>query len=255
MMDQVIHVTSTGSTNDDLMELVRTRRSELSDGTTLWADFQTAGRGQLGNHWWSDKDVNLLFSTVFFPDIPVSQQFLLTEISALAVFDALSNTGVQHLSVKWPNDIYIGEKKVCGIRNETMLSGGVVDVFVTGIGINVNQRRLDFEAPNPTSLINELNHPVDRPSLFEDLRKRLVVRYNQLLTDDTHALQADYFTHLFRREGVHRFRETESGVSFDASVVGVKSDGHLQLQLTDGTVREYAFKQVANVFQNGKTLE
>lgn len=254
-MDQLIHIETTGSTNDDMMALVRTRRKDLTDGTTIWADYQTAGRGQQGNRWWSAKGENLLFSTVFFPDTPVSRQFLLTEMASLAVFDALQENGVERLSIKWPNDLYIGEKKVVGMRNETILSGALVDVFITGIGINVNQQHLDFEAPNPTSLINELGRETDRQALMEDLRRCMMRRYNQLLAEETALLHADYMARLFRRNGTHRFFETASRTCIEGSVAGIREDGHLLLRLLSGEVRQYAFKEIRNVFNDGMTLE
>ncbi len=126
------------------------------EGTVWVADFQTAGRGQRGNSWESSKGENLLFTILLRPDfVPVADQFSISQITALAIVKYLESKGLQP-KIKWPNDIYINDKKICGILIEHTLSGANLSASILGIGININQMVFESDAPNPTSLLLEL---------------------------------------------------------------------------------------------------
>lgn len=132
------------------------RRHEATDFTVWAAEFQTAGRGQRGNTWESAAGENLTFSILFKPSNFLStRQFELSEVVALGVVNYLAEKGIE-AKIKWPNDIYVGDKKICGILIENVLSGDTLSVCIAGIGINLNQKIFRSDAPNPTSVLIEL---------------------------------------------------------------------------------------------------
>lgn len=132
------------------------RRHEATDFTVWAAEFQTAGRGQRGNTWESAVGENLTFSILFKPSNFLStRQFELSQVVALGVVGYLATHGIE-AKIKWPNDIYVGDKKICGILIENVLSGATLSVCIAGIGINLNQKIFRSDAPNPTSVLIEL---------------------------------------------------------------------------------------------------
>ena len=144
---------SVDSTNEE----ARRRISEIDNLSVLSALEQTAGRGQRGNKWTSNAGENLMFSVVlkFSPEysgLDARDQFVLNEIAALSVVDFLRSHGI-HAQIKWPNDIYVGSRKICGILIENSLRGNRLSSSIIGIGLNINQRNFDVNLPNPTSMV------------------------------------------------------------------------------------------------------
>ena len=147
----LIHINETNSTNNYLQSLCSEQKVE--ELTVVVADFQTSGRGQRGNSWESDPGKNLLFSTVIFPEfLEARRQFLISQIISLAIKEEL-DTYTTDISIKWPNDIYWKEKKICGMLIENDLMGRNISQSIIGIGININQEIFHSSAPNPVSLL------------------------------------------------------------------------------------------------------
>ena len=139
------------STNSEAFRNIAT----APHGTVWAAMYQTAGRGQKGNQWESAKQENLLFSILLRPNcLPSERQFLISQVMALAVCDLLVSWQIEP-TIKWPNDIYIGEKKVQGMLVEHYLSGSQLVASIVGVGINLNQVVFASDAPNPTSVLLE----------------------------------------------------------------------------------------------------
>ena len=155
----IIWLESVDSTNEE----ARRRISDIDNLSVLSALEQTAGRGQRGNKWTSKAGDNLLFSIVLklSPDdsglgvLDARDQFALNEIAALSVVDFLRSHEIQ-AQIKWPNDIYVGSRKICGILIENSLRGKHVSSSIIGIGLNINQRNFDVNLPNPTSMVLSL---------------------------------------------------------------------------------------------------
>ena len=140
------HIAETTSTNDDA------RDGRYRHGDVVWAERQTAGRGQRGHTWTSPEGENLTFSVVLEPTfLPVGEQFLLSEAVALALCDTFEAFGIA-ARIKWTNDIYVGNHKLSGMLFEHSFSGPTLSRSVVGIGINVNQTAFDPALPNPCLL-------------------------------------------------------------------------------------------------------
>ncbi|MBR1593673.1 MAG: biotin--[Alloprevotella sp.] len=239
------HKNTCNSTMDDVRNC-----PPLSAGTSLsllTTDLQHAGRGQRGNHWESENGRNLLFSFTFVPPAAVkpAAQFLLSEVVSLALVDTLSPLLAElpreeQPCVKWPNDIYVGDRKLAGMLLQHTTLGDRIAETTVGIGLNVNQDVFRSDAPNPTSLRLLLGYELPRYLLLEQFLAHFDARLAALSSPD--ALHADYLRHLYRREGLHPFRDADG--SFLASIAAVLPDGRLVLRRPDGTEHPYAFKEV-----------
>ena len=233
----IYHLDTVGSTNDVA------RGAEYHDGDIVWADFQTAGRGQRGHSWESRAGENLTFSVVLEPHfLPVAEQFMLLEAVALALYDFFAELGVD-TKIKWTNDIYVGDKKAVGILIEHSYSGGKLSRTVVGIGINVNQREFSADIPNPVSLALLTDKNYDREALLKQFEKCLSHRYSQLKNGDWGKLQTDYHSALYRRDEKHTYARAD-GTRFEGVIRGVKPTGDLIVEWEDGKQRSYLFKEI-----------
>ncbi len=235
----IIHVKECDSTNNALEELNKTGRQE--EGTILWSDFQSEGKGQRGNKWESEKGKNLLFSILLYPEVKANEQFIISQIVSLAVAECLLSY-TEDITIKWPNDIYGKEKKICGILVENRLDGDRIEQSIAGIGININQNKFAGNAPNPIS-ISQITG--ERHNLFEILNKvrANILDYNrQLQSGDINSISKRYKDLLFRREGYHWYNDGKS--DFVAKIKDIEPSGLLVLETENGTERRFAFKEV-----------
>ena len=237
----LVHINETNSTNNYLQALCA--RQQTEEFTTVVADFQTSGRGQRGNSWEAEPDKNLLFSFVIFPVfLEARQQFLISQIVSLAIKEEL-DTYTTDISIKWPNDIYWKDKKICGMLIENDLSGHTLYCSIIGIGINLNQAVFRGDAPNPVSLFQIIGKEVDREEVLDRFLSVFYRYYLSLLQEEYEDIRIRYQSALYRREGYHAYRD-EAG-EFEACIHDIESTGHLLLALRDGSIRRYAFKEVS----------
>lgn len=243
MIPEIIHIAETTSTNRYLRE--RLRQHPLAEGSAVYADFQTAGRGQAGNCWESERGANLMFSVAIYPRcIPANAQFLISQIAALSVKATLErHTG--DISVKWPNDIYWRDRKICGILIENDIDGPAIGCSILGIGINLNQETFRSDAPNPVSLRQITGGSYEAETELHAFLDRFYAAYLRLLQGDWEAIRNEYRAALYRKDGYHPYRD--AGGLFTARIRAIDPLGRLHLQLPDGTRRSYAFKEVAFV--------
>ena len=247
-MPHYIKVSQTASTNTYLSRLAAT----LPGGTVIYTPSQTAGRGQKGNSWESEDGKNLTFSMLLKrPPVKARDQFYLSEAAAIAVVEALTAEAGDGFAVKWPNDVYWQDKKVCGMLLENSLDGSGIAHCVVGIGINVNQERFVSDAPNPVSLINITGREHDLMALLKGVCARIEQLVDSLADDNARAdLHQRYMTALYRNDGQLHPYEDADGNRFMASVAGIAPDGTLTLRHEDGTSRDYLFKQVKHIINN-----
>lgn len=214
--------------------------ADAPHGEAVMALEQTAGRGQRGNHWEAEPGLNVTMSVMLRPQgLEARRQFEVSEAVALAVVDLLDTLGVADVAVKWPNDIYVGDRKICGILIENALEGCMIARSIAGVGLNVNQRMFRSDAPNPVSLWQLQGREYDIRALAEELVQRMV----RLLGEGN--LHARYISRLWRGKGLWQW-QLPSGELFEAEVADVLPTGHLCLRsATD--VRTFAFKEVSPV--------
>ena len=242
---KVIRFDTVTSTND------LARDEQFVHGDLLWAEEQTAGRGQRGHTWLSHKGENLTFTLLVEPKfLPAREQFLLSEAAALALVDTLQSYHIE-ATIKWTNDIYVGNRKIVGMLIEHFYSGMHLRRTLIGIGLNVNQRMFDASLPNPTSMALEREKTFDREEVVERFTTAFEARYKQLEEGQSDALQQDYRQAMYRIHQMQRFRLPDS-TEFEAEIEGVEAGGALQLRHADGTRKSYQFKEVEFVIKKAE---
>ena len=236
---QIIRIEQTASTNSYLLQLSNTEI--LAEGTVVVTDNQTKGRGQGNNSWESEPGKNLTFSMILYPvSVKVSGQFVLSKAISLAVYDFLSPL-LSGVSVKWPNDVYVGDQKITGILIENFIEGAYLSKSIAGIGVNINQKRFVSEAPNPVSLRQLTGKTYPLIDGLENLCACIARRY-RMMTEHADQLHSDYVRHLYRFGKPSRF--SADGIFFDATITGVNHDGMIEMTTTTGERKTFGFKEV-----------
>jgi len=256
----IYHFPITASTNDDA------RDEKYREGDVVWADFQTAGRGQRGHEWHSRKGENLTFSVVLEPNfVPIAEQFAVSEVVALSLVDMLADYGIE-ARIKWTNDIYVGDKKLVGILIEHSLATTTLRRTIVGIGINVNQTEFDASLPNPVSMAQLLDRELNVEEVLQRFLAHLQRNYNALrgikneelkiknsdncqlsivncqLNNDC-ALHKRYNELLYRLNEYHTYA-LPNGERFEAKILGTAPSGALQLENKQGEIKDYLFKEI-----------
>ncbi len=239
----IYHFDTTASTNDDA------RDEKYHEGDVVWADYQTAGRGQRGHEWHSRKGENLTFSVVLEPTIvPIAEQFSVSEVVALSLVDMLSEYGIG-ARIKWTNDIYVGDRKLVGILIEHSLSSTALRRTIVGIGINVNQTEFDPSIPNPVSMAQLLGKELNAEEVLQCFLKHLQENYEALREMQNakckmqNVLHERYNSLLYRLNEYHIYA-LPSGERFEAKILGTAPNGALRLEDEKGQAKDYLFKEV-----------
>lgn len=241
----LIHINETDSTNNHLQALCR--QQQVEEFTTVIADFQTSGRGQRGNSWESEPCANLLFSFVLFPHfLEARRQFLISQIISLAIKEEL-DTYAADISIKWPNDIYWKDKKICGMLIENDLMGRNISRSIAGIGININQEEFHSSAPNPVSLRQITGKQYDRFEIGKNIMLRVRSYYDLLQKGHATLIAYQYEKSLFRKEGMHLYKDVNG--EFAARILCVEPEGRLILEDERQTKRGYMFKEVEYILK------
>lgn len=230
------------STNTEVLR----RMDSLDSYAVIAAANQTAGRGQRGNSWNVQKGMNLTFSLLLkFRDeeFTASEQFLLSEASALAVHDYLSARSIE-TSIKWPNDIYYRNKKLCGMLIENATSGKCLASSIIGIGLNVNQKEFPAGLVNPISMSQITNKTYSLKEELEILCTFLSKRLELPLERD---LNDEYAACIYRKNEFHEYVDCASGATFKGEILGVSNEGKLRVKTEKGELKEFAFKEISYI--------
>jgi BirA family biotin operon repressor/biotin-[acetyl-CoA-carboxylase] ligase len=205
------------------------------EGTVISTKRQTAGRGQRGNYWESESDKNVSLSIILYPKfLAAAKQFDLSKIVALAVKDLIEEHCNKAVKIKWPNDIYIENRKVAGILIQNSLTGSMIKNAVLGIGININQETFLSDAPNPTSLKLEVGEEFNIDDLIKKLCKYVEIWYLKLKANQTQSINDAYLNALYRLNEVHQYRIVETGEVFQGEIVGIANSGQLKVKTEIG---------------------
>lgn len=234
-------IDATGSTNQALREQFQAGR--LQHGQVLWALHQTKGKGQRGAVWSVEANKNLTFSVFLSQNkLPFSSPFSLNCCVALALKSSLDTLDIPAVSIKWPNDILSGEKKICGILIENVYRGNTLRGSIIGIGLNVNQETFDH-LPRASSMRLQTG----RTFVIEVVLQLFLKHFSsQLQAMNEKDIFEHYRAALFSIDQKRNFRSGEN--IFSATVNGVSDNGQLLLQLKDGTVKEFALKEVQWIY-------
>jgi BirA family biotin operon repressor/biotin-[acetyl-CoA-carboxylase] ligase len=241
-----IYVKSLASTNSYASELLR--QISVSEGSLIYTFEQEKGRGQRGNSWESEPNKNVTLSLVLHPQfLQPSDQFLLTKITSLAVADLMAeilgaSSNFHHIHIKWPNDIYVNDKKVAGILIENYLRENAIQTSIIGLGINVNQA-VFHTAPNATSVLSLIHQTTDLQQCIERFCEYFEARYLQLKASKLQKLDEDYLRYLYRLNEWSTYN-TAANQSFEGNIKGVSDIGKLQVEVISGEVKEFDLKEI-----------
>lgn len=238
---KVVWLPQCQSTNTEAMALVRA--GQAPEGVVVGTDEQTAGRGQRGNHWLSAPGENLTVSIVLRPThLSLGNQFVLSMAAALAVRQLVQNHTRHTVTVKWPNDIYVGKRKIAGLLLESQLRGNVLDAMVIGIGLNVNQ--LDDLPPTATSLSLLEGQLFNLPTILGELCQLLESQYLRTKQGNPILVRHQYVQHLMNWQTLQNYRITLTGEHLMAAIVDVMPNGRLVLMSHDGRRSTWDLKEV-----------
>ena len=228
------------STNTYCMDLASKGEPE---GLAVAAFFQENGRGQRGNSWESQFGMNLTFSLLLRPTfLRVEEQFALSKIIALSICEWINGNG-SAAKIKWPNDIYVGDNKVCGILIENSFSGSTLDVSVIGIGLNLNQTIFPNDLPNPTSMKLICDKEFQPAKVMVELVNIIQSFYAKLKLSHKNEMDDLYLNSLYRFGNFFDFTSNEG--KFRAKIVGIQNSGELILETEVGQKLFFAFKEVS----------
>ncbi|MDI3526556.1 MAG: BirA family transcriptional regulator [Tenuifilum sp.] len=244
MVFKVIRYKKVTSTNDVCQNLAS---EGAAHGTVVVSEYQEFGRGQRGNTWESEKSKNLTFSILTRPTfLSVVEQFYLSKITALSVTDWISAyIEKNRVKIKWPNDIYVDDKKIAGILIENSFSTQYINTSIIGIGININQDEFSDEVPNPTSLKIENGNEIDLELCLAEILECFKGRFAMLEQGQNYDIDKDYLNRIYRKDKY--FTYLSGTTKFEAKIVGVEPTGELVLQTKSGEVKRFAFKEIGFV--------
>ena len=247
------------STNNEAL-----KQYEIADNFAVFAaHFQTKGRGQRGAGWESAPGMNLTFSILMKrSNLIPSKQFVISQIVAIGVKRYLQTLGIE-ASVKWPNDIYVGDKKICGVLIEHRIMGDTLSGSIAGIGVNINQEVFLSDAPNPVSVYNIIGRKLDIEEELKSLTGIIYSLYKVVADsiaafDDTIAfdngtahdsavitsLEKEYHNSLYHLQEYCLYMEMPNEKTVEAKIIGVDQSACLLLERRDGTIKRYHFKEV-----------
>lgn len=244
---KIIRMDEVDSTNNE----IKRRGGSLDNLSVIITNKQTAGRGQVGNKWLSPPGENLTFSILLrpgsdgLPSIKATEQFLISRIATLSVFDLLTEKGI-NCRIKWPNDIYVGNKKICGMLIENTLSSGQVASSIVGIGLNVNQEAFSPELLNPTSMYKASGEKYSLEECLQYILKSFAL-YMDTAQGEEESIKEKYLSCLYRLGELSDFRDIKEERVFKGRIKGVAENAKLIVEMPDGRDKEFAFKEISYI--------
>ena len=236
----IVKVDATESTNTFLKEMCH--QNSLENFTIVITDEQTKGRGQMHASWQSKKGKNLTFSVLIrFGDLKIDQQFYISKVISLAIYDVLSDLLPTKISIKWPNDILSAHQKICGVLIENSVKKSRINHSIVGIGLNVNQ--IEFEnLPNATSMKLISNANFDLGVVLQKIIISIQKYTSILNAKDFDLIDSLYLNHLYKFNKPSMFKSLSG--NFLGKIVGVSLQGKLQVELEDETIEEFDLKEI-----------
>lgn len=228
------------STNNYANHMIGAGNAE--NGTVVLSRYQLQGRGQAGNHWESSRGLNMLISLVLFPGfLPPENQFFISMIASNAIVSWLQEY-IKNVKVKWPNDIYVENRKIAGMLIETSVQGNDIHSSIIGIGLNLNQVTFSPGIPNPVSLkmLTGIDYDVEDVAL--NVRKHILKWYEILEKGDVSLIDGFYVNHLYRNNEWAGY--IYDGQRIEARITGIDDYGRLILETRQGDSIICSFKEI-----------
>ena len=240
---KTVRLPEVDSTNRYFMDWLS--REKPDEGTLVITDCQTSGKGMDGTVWESEPGQNLTFSFVLYPDfLAPDAQFYLNKIVALGLADMVSELTDRQVSIriKWPNDIYIDDRKLAGTLIQNGIKGSSIEYSVVGIGMNINQEIFSGNAPNPVSLIMISGNDYDLEFVLNKILDKIWLRYDLLKKGSKKEIDEDYLNCLYRYQQLADY--VYKGNSVRAKITGVNRYGQLILEIPGEKIIECDMKEI-----------
>ncbi len=239
--DNIIILESATSTNAVAQQMLQSNK--MPEGSVIITHHQTNGKGLGTNAWESEPRKNLTFSIVLYPTVSIEAQFYLNKSIALGIYDYVkAEAGMGTVKIKWPNDIYVNRKKICGILIENAINSTHIEHCIVGIGININQQIFLSNAPNPVSLSNITGKTYNLDCELHKVLNFIEKRYINFGRKKYDEINNEYVSCLFRLNEMHDYIIHEKTVK--ASITGVTKYGALLLTDTAGKTWECGVKEI-----------
>ena len=226
-INNIKHFKEVESTN--VLALNYIKENDLQSSVIFTADFQNFGRGQQLSKWESDMGENLLISIALKMELSLVNQFTLSINTSLAISDVLSYYNIENTSVKWPNDIVVNNKKICGILIENKVRGIKITHSVLGIGLNINQTKFKIFNRLATSFKLESNSDFD----INKVRDVLVEKLRNRFSNSSQKNREDYLNKLYLKGIVAAFKV--DGLIQNGIIKSVTTEGYLVVKLENET--------------------
>ena len=237
-------ILKTDSTNKYTTKYIA--ENEPESGTVFLAYKQTDGKGHMNNRWESEAGMNLTFSIFLKPDfITVYQQYMISKIVCLGIKSFIERFVNESVTIKWPNDIYVGSQKICGILIENAVMDNHICHSIVGIGLNINQMSFSQSLPNPVSLKMITGKDYKTEELLTLLLNDIDHFYELLKTSKNSDIDASFEQSLYLFETIGMFKDANH--EFHGTIKGVNDIGQLMIEKQNGTVNFYHFKEVVYI--------
>lgn len=241
-IDRYIYLAECDSTNN--LALLNLSNNGPKENICIYTYNQSAGRGQIGRKWYSGSGKNLTCSfRIPLDAYPVSQQFYLNMAFALAVKDFIRRFISDEVSIKWPNDIYVGDKKIAGLLIQNTLRAEYISSTILGVGINVNETDFPSDLPNPVSLQQLVGIPQDLLTL-QQLLAAIVMDKLERLLERAQDYRNEYLNALFRKGVPASYIVADTDVT--GIIQGISESGKLEVAF-NGRSRLFSFREIAYV--------
>lgn len=237
---QVVFLPTCHSTNDIAAQMAR--QNLLQEGAFVYTHHQTAGRGQRGNQWEASAGQNITGSLFLKPHfLPVAEQFRLTQIISCGIAQLLRQKYDLPAEIKWPNDIYVHGRKICGILIENTLKKQNLENAIVGIGLNVNQESFSNAGATSIRLMTKNTQQIE--DVIENLLLSMELLYMKAKKGNWDLILSYYLDNLMWRNERHLFYNVAEEKDFEGVITGVAKTGHLQIE-TENQGKEFAFKEI-----------
>jgi len=238
---KIIKLDATESTNLYLDQLFS--NIDLEDYSMVVSEYQSRGRGQFGNFWYSEKGKNLLISILKKNiNLSIKDQFYINVRVSLSVYMTMKFFKIPNLSIKWPNDILSCEKKIAGILIKFASKQKLIRYAILGLGINVNQTSFN-NLPNASSMKCILGNSIEIDELRIEFIKNLKYYFK---VQDKDELLMQYNNLLFKKEQLCNFK-MNNGTHFEAKIICVLRNGKLQLRINE-TIKDFDLKSIKMIY-------
>ena len=233
---EILRYDSLSSTNAVLLEM---SKKSAKSWTAIWTSDQTQGKGYAGNVWTSEKNKNIAVSLLIINNLNYSELIYFNEWVCNCICELLENYS-NEVFVKWPNDIIIKNKKVCGVLIETYKSDNQMNIII-GIGLNVNQEDYSH-LPKAGSIFTQTGNKLDLEEILSDLLTKLESSYDFIQNKDWNSIIETYNSNLFRKNKVSAF-QSENQI-FNGIIQEVNELGLLKVKLENNEFKEFKHKEI-----------